>query len=493
MIAKLLMLWALIAFPASAQLGFTWTHQTINGSYPGGNGYHRFRHDPVSGQFVLYQASPGSTTIYSSDIYFYNPSSNTFTHLGGNGSANNTASCATTSTGSWPGDRHPIGNFAIDLARNLMWLSGGVCGGSLRVDTYYLTLNASPASDAWTKVSTTAPTGNVTLYGQMTYDSTHDQLIMIGPDGGANTHNVWRYCPTVPVGGGSPTGSLSSPQTTGGCANADQWDEILLSTMTCTGAACQYPSGGSSHGIPAGMNGAGTAWDTTSNRMYYYGGKSGSSATNDIFKFDPETGTWTQLCSGGCSPPPAIHDTGSEYSWVEMGFDHVASKWYHHQSSSTGSPQDWVYDVAGDTWTLLTSSGSGPTNWNAMAMDETNHILMTWSENTSKDVWLGYFPTAPTITSSSLAAGATGSAYSQSVATTGLPVPSCAITSGSFPGVSFTAGTCTLAGTPTFVGSNTFSVTATNIAGSSSPVGFTVTITAGGGAVGLFPLPSPVK
>jgi hypothetical protein len=81
---------------------------------------------------------------------------------------------------------------------------------------------------------------------------------------------------------------------------------------------------------------------------------------------------------------------------------------------------------------------------------------------------------APAITTATLPNGSTLAAYSAAITVTGTPTPTCSITGGSFPGVTLSSG-CALSGTPTTPGINTFTVTATNSAGS-APQSYSVDV-----------------
>lgn len=74
---------------------------------------------------------------------------------------------------------------------------------------------------------------------------------------------------------------------------------------------------------------------------------------------------------------------------------------------------------------------------------------------------------SPTITTGAVPAGVSGTAYSTTIAATGTPAISYAVTAGSLPaGLSLNSSTGVISGTPTIAGSSTFTVTATNAAGS---------------------------
>jgi hypothetical protein len=81
----------------------------------------------------------------------------------------------------------------------------------------------------------------------------------------------------------------------------------------------------------------------------------------------------------------------------------------------------------------------------------------------------GTTATAPVITTSSLAGGTTGTAYSQTLSATGTAPVTWDITAGSLPGgLSLNASTGVISGTPATAGTSSFTVRATNSAGSNS-------------------------
>jgi hypothetical protein len=85
----------------------------------------------------------------------------------------------------------------------------------------------------------------------------------------------------------------------------------------------------------------------------------------------------------------------------------------------------------------------------------------------------------PAITTTTLANGSTLASYSATIATTGTPTPTCAVTSGALPaGLSISSG-CAISGTPSAAGLASFTVTATNAAGSASQA-YTINVTGSG-------------
>ena len=223
-----------ITFTATAvtTVSITWSQPTQSTGWPGGNGWLVLPYDPASNQMILYGVPSNSTSIYSSDIFFYNSGTNIWTHLGGTGATGDTCTPDTTTQ---PGERHPVGQMAIDTTRNLLWIYGGadqVCTGappntSPRHDTYYLTLNSNPSNDAWHQVST-AHFPLAAVSSGMIYDPDDDVLFAYGYDGGSATSDQWVYCRTtenlIP---GIPT----AKQLVAGCVNGDDWHEVNHGTV----------------------------------------------------------------------------------------------------------------------------------------------------------------------------------------------------------------------------------------------------------------------
>lgn len=98
--------------------------------------------------------------------------------------------------------------------------------------------------------------------------------------------------------------------------------------------------------------------------------------------------------------------------------------------------------------------------------------------STTNDAFLFQIPIAPAVTTLTLPGGSTGVAYSQTIAATGIPAPACSVTSGTVP-AGLTLSGCTLSGTPTSVQPYTFTVTASNSAGTASQA-YTVPVVVNG-------------
>lgn len=85
--------------------------------------------------------------------------------------------------------------------------------------------------------------------------------------------------------------------------------------------------------------------------------------------------------------------------------------------------------------------------------------------------------TAPVITTTALPDGVTGVGYSATVAATGSPAPTFAVTSGALPaGLALDPTTGAITGSPTATGTATFEITATNTIGTSAAAPFSITV-----------------
>src|SRR5215471_207809 len=95
---------ALLALGLGQGQDITWTQQTPTPGWPGFDAWLTVWYEPLSQRTIFYVITDASTSIYSTDVFFYDSGSNTFSHLSGTGSL--VDSC-TPDSPSWPGDRHP--------------------------------------------------------------------------------------------------------------------------------------------------------------------------------------------------------------------------------------------------------------------------------------------------------------------------------------------------------------------------------------------------
>ena len=354
------------------QTNVTWSRPPAAAGAPGDNEWFVTPYDPVSRQVVAYATLITSGSIYSTDLFFYNGATNTWTRLPGTGS---TANDCPADTPTQPGNRHPIGQLAIDTKRNVLWLSGGVCMGNSRNDTYYLKLNPNPLDDRWTQV-VTKNNPRQTTFSSMVYDPDDDLLFSFGYDLGAGTHDNWVFCRTAE----NPTpGTLTAKQSAAGCAAPDDWSEVAV-------AGGVRPTGDAFPGL---------VYDTVNKKVIQFGGESGG-RQNQTWSYNVPTKTWTRKALSTAAPPV---NTAAYWGIPAIAYNPNTGKMFYHQTGGTGAPADWEYDPVADTWTMLTSSGGGATNPQVLAYDVSRDVVLGFNKfSGGTEVWqaaLSYPP--PTV------------------------------------------------------------------------------------------------
>lgn len=351
----------------SAGAAVTWTRQTPNTTWPAWIAWHVPLYDPVSRQTLFYVSPRNYTGIYSSRMFAYNSATNQFTDLGGTSS---TINACPPSTATVPGDRHPGWQMAIDTKRNRLWMFGGAnvnCPDNPRQDMFYMSLNANPADNKWTRVSpTTIPVAATA--SAMAYDPENDVLFAFGSDLAGQTRSNWVYCPTSAT---ATPGALSARQSAAGCTRPDDWTTLSLSVQ------------------PPAVNFPGMVYDPSTRRMLLYGGMSSGLTVsyNQVWSYDVAARVWTRKALAS-NPPPAYN--GSIVGQPAMAYNTATGKLLFHQTHNTGAPADWQYDPVADTWTKLSSSGLGAVSDAFLAYDANANKLISWSRNASTggpDVW----------------------------------------------------------------------------------------------------------
>jgi hypothetical protein len=284
-------------------------------------------------------------------------------------------------------------------------------------NTYYLSLNADPSTNQWTR--TDAPAFPSRNSNAMVYVPGTDVLFMFGRDGASDTQQHHVFCPTDL----NPTpGTLTAAQTAAGCATADAWTIVTPSngTVTITGSTVTWQTGdqfpavfptkiaingtwrtvasrdsatqltltaGPGNGTfsyyiaPPGNNQMSMHWDSATSRALVYGGHSAviSQYTNQTWAYSVEGKKWTQKCISPCSPPPAATTPN-----VAVAYMPSPARLLYRQTTGTGAPADWEYDPVADTWTQISSSGTGPTiSIVYMAYAEASNTLVVYGNNTT--------------------------------------------------------------------------------------------------------------
>jgi hypothetical protein len=372
-----LLLWTLLIAPTPTPAAdVTWTLQATTGDPVGFNGWQTIWYDPLSQRTIVYAILGNTAQIFSTDIFFYDSGTRSFSHLGGTGSLEDACPADTPTQ---PGDREPVWQMAVDTKRNYLWIYGGdneTCNDGTppdtnpRQDMYYLQLDVDPLRAAWHQVAVAnLPVANGT--SAMVYDPDHDALFVFGSDIGAEQHDHWVYCRTNE--NPSP-GVLTDAQALAGCAVADDWTEI-------------YPAGGLQ---PPGTQFAGMVYDTVTKKVILYGGQRMDEVPqNQTWAYDVANKAWTQKALSTTAPP--VYN-GDGVALPAMVYNSATHKILYHQSRNVGAPADWQYDPVADTWTKLESMGGGTTVDQILAYDAGRNLLIGINQDVSTggiEVWHG--------------------------------------------------------------------------------------------------------
>lgn len=439
---------ALAIAPLGAQTTIAWTKVTNPAFSPGFDGYLNLQYNPLNRCILHYGVPSGSTSIYSSTFYCYDPRSNTWGRINGYDVAGNTC---TYDAPTQPGDRHPVEGMAFDTLRNRLWLSGGVnatcatgagdqivvdtagttvtwvCCGSrqfhsswdgaqIRINGVNYTIESVESATSLTLSSTAGTQNDVDAW--LTDEATTKKLDLYYLSLNSNIlASAWTrvdaatpksasdgkvYIPSHDVilsYGHSATeanrmliycptsgGGLSAAQTEAGCTVENDWRVL------------------------GGITGSPTAYSWTrliyigNGQAFLYGGQAGATPQNETWIYNVATLTWTEKCTSGCTPPPAWADPsvpGAATPVPATAYNSLTGKVLYHQTNGTGSPQTWEFDPAGGstgTWTVLSTTGDGPGPVDAYAVfDPERNVMMLWSYP-GPDVWIGQLNNTPTVT-----------------------------------------------------------------------------------------------
>jgi len=321
----------------------TW-HQVearaTGGQFPAWTSYMKPLYDAASGTTLWYNARSTSSIIYSTDIFSYKASTQTWTRLGGTGSSIGTCGDGSTATdvnGSartpWPSDRHPIQQIAIDTTRNVLHLVNGVCANVVPYDHWAYALKSTPTSNTWSRLLagvSNVPT--VEVSGSMDYSPSHDVLVFHGTNSG-NYPQTWVFCP----GEGAP----SATQQAVGCTARSTWVRAYAPTTTTD---------------PVGSYFSSIIYEPVTNRVLNFAGPA------NVWSYDLAAKTWTNKRPANV---PAEPDTWSapERSVTRISSGVLSGKIYYRQTSHTTSNNsfgDYLYDPSTNAWTSLASTGTGP-------------------------------------------------------------------------------------------------------------------------------------
>jgi hypothetical protein len=345
----------------------TWTQQSLTGG-PGFSGFHSIHYDSVSEQVLIPGVLEASSSIYDTDWWAYDTLTNTFTHLGGNGSLSNLCDDG---GGVYPPDRHPYQQVAIDTTRNVLRLFGGVCATEPdRTDVWQRTLTSDPSSGAWSDVTPAGGVPTMVKAGAMVYCPNADVDVVFGPNSGT-FWEVWVRSPT--------TDTLTANQIAAGCVTAGRWAEVFPSGM---------PSSAFSQGPQA-------IYDPDLGVVQIFAGLHGSGAYGGIrarHQYAPLTQTWTTLAPSLLSEP----ESGSaempiaRLSWGEWDGQYL----YHqtsHTTASSATPADYLMNPTTGALTAIETAGGGPARICFLIADPSAERIVACAYGAGNDlqVWHG--------------------------------------------------------------------------------------------------------
>jgi hypothetical protein len=429
-----------------------WTQKTETAVWPGGAGWFTLHYDPVSESTAFYTTVPGSTSIYSTDFYFYNSTNNTFAHLPGTGTLQD--GCPL-DTPTWPGNRHPDGMMAIDTKRNLLFMFGGVnqtCNPTVITDgSTTVTMSAGLTDPTWvgqsvsiggtpyvysaataytiaavvdaTHFTTTAPvpssSGKPTIIAFPPPDTSPRQDMYYMTMNSNPLANTWHRLMPAHLPNG-PTNSAGIEMATvydpdddvlftygydGGAATHSNW--MYCSTIGNPGgvlssnqvlAGCIRPDDWIEVCPSSSLNCASTeeppGWGFPG-LVYDTVTKkviqfAGGGPSNETWAYDIPTHLWTRKALLTTAPP--LED--NTIPQPAMAYDTSTNRIYYHQTSGPLAPSDWRYDPILDTWTRLVSVGGGAVTPypQVLAYDSKNNVLVGWSYGST--LWEGALNTS---------------------------------------------------------------------------------------------------
>ena len=99
--------------------------------------------------------------------------------------------------------------------------------------------------------------------------------------------------------------------------------------------------------VPTGRTNAMAIYDSPANRIILFGGKSANGTRNDVWAFDLNTNSWTEITpSEGSVPSPRLTPRGAFYAPTRQML-----VW---SGQGNGLFNDvWTFDLANETWTEL--------------------------------------------------------------------------------------------------------------------------------------------
>lgn len=341
--------------PAAPKLpSIAWTLQTLSGTVPHFVAQQHPIFDALSGKVLAYLSRGTASGIYSTD-YFAIAGDGASTRIGGTGStlSNDCATYPNSSTtggwnngsGSdvqpWPSDGHPDFDNAIDTSRNQLYQFSRLACNNTALDTWRMQLNVDPTLNRWTKL--TPPTNaNISYGGSMTYHAAHDVMVLHGRQwGGIGFPQTWYFFPDPEHDG------CSAVQTAAGCVTPENWLRVYDAQVMTPPLSYQNN----------------LFDDPATGKVLSFGVfNEAAPFTTQVWSFDPVAHTWTDR--NPANAPTNLRTTSNNE--VLVARITTTGRFVYHRTSHAGAPgdasqiADFLYDSVANTFTLLTTTGTGP-------------------------------------------------------------------------------------------------------------------------------------
>ncbi len=444
----------------------------VDSAHPNARGFiSKLPYDPFNDEFLYYTGSSrtGNASIYSSEIWGYQPSTSTFIYRAGNGAVAISIGAGPTrcaqegapaSTYNPPAG-HPGGYFDVDTIHNKMFATAQLCGGYQPGYTAFYDLVTHTFGPPLAKSIFGA--GDGTFTGAPTVTNT--TLTWVGTKG--------IYC----CDRGGATSSII------------EFNGIDAYTDVSAQVRGTPP--------PAPLTGFGAVQDGTN--LWIIGGCNGAipgnsagnpcsgAPQNDIYRYNVTTKVWTKMSPVGGVKPPT---TFSSYPFVALDTTRNRILWYAADNDL------WSYSIAANQWTHTTTTGGpsfGNVNDSSSLANNPNGNVAGYHAGTDKFIVMfvnaagggqsstpavyelafgpaasgsGVTSSGASITTTSLPSAPKGLSYSQTLTATGNAPITWSIVNGSLPaGLSLNSSTGAITGTATTLGVSAFTVQAANASG----------------------------
>jgi len=273
--------------PGAREAAVSWTDSSGNLWLFGGYGY----------------ASPSDNGNLN-DLWEFNPTAGTWTWVSGSNTSMASGVYGTQgvpSTGNVPGARTGAVTWS-DSSGNL-WLFGGNGAGSVLNDLWEF----NPTAGTWTWVGGSNTANSVGNYGTQGVASTSN---MPGARSGAiswtdSFGNLWLF-------GGfgfdpSDSGDLNDLWEFN--PTAGTWEWVSGSNSADDNGVYGTLGIASTSNVPAARTLGGSSWTDSSGNLWLFGGIGTSARLNDLWKFNPTTGSWTWVGGSNAGNASGVYGT----------------------------------------------------------------------------------------------------------------------------------------------------------------------------------------